>query len=55
MVLVRGLSPNSATVVAMQRGPVASGEAVRRVEGREATQAAFVRLFGPRKPPSRPS
>jgi len=45
-VLVRGLSPNSATVTAVRHGRVAPSQRVRVVEGPEATQRAFVTLFG---------
>lgn len=52
MVLLRGLSPNSAAVTALQakiefgKRP---GERVNTVEGPEAAQAAFESIF---KPPS---
>lgn len=47
MVLIRGLSPTSATVASLRLGQVAPSQRVNRVEGAEATQRAFVALFAP--------
>lgn len=52
MVLLRGLSPNSATVNALRIGAVAPSQRVNRIETPEAAQRAFVAMFAP--PPTRP-
>lgn len=53
-ILLRGLSPNSATVVRVTSGQTfgKGDKRVNKVEGTKATQSAFEMLF---KPPSRPS
>lgn len=44
--LIRGLSPNSATLTAVRIGTVAPSERVVTVSGPEATQRAFETMFG---------
>lgn len=49
MVRLRGLSPNSATVVALARGFVAPSRRVNTIDDTESAQRVFVSLFAPPK------